>query len=59
MLLNDHDTIWANYKYEHILNTRCGRRAMESSVALLSAAAKRFLESTQESKVTAEAAREA
>ncbi|KAK8819707.1 hypothetical protein WA556_002694 [Blastocystis sp. ATCC 50177/Nand II] len=42
VLLNDHDTIWANYKYEHILNTR----------SLLSAAAKRFLESTQESKST-------
>lgn len=23
MLLNDHDTIWSEYKYEHILTTRC------------------------------------
>lgn len=42
VLLDDHDRIWTAYKYEHILTT----------TSLLKTAAKRFLESTQESKNT-------
>lgn len=42
VLLNDHDRIWVAYRYEHILTT----------TALLQAAAKRFLEATEESKNT-------
>ena len=31
MLLNDHDAIWSEYKYEHILTTRCMTQASDVS----------------------------
>ena len=51
MLLNDHDRIWVAYRYEHILTTTGWVGGGESTSALLQAAAKRFLDATEESKV--------
>ena len=52
VLLDDNDRIWNAYRYEHILTTICKReREGDLQIASLKEAAKRFLESTQESKV--------
>ena len=42
VLLNSHDKVWEAYKYEHILTTK----------SLLTNAAKKFMDATQESKNT-------